>query len=317
MEEKLNLFEDKIKAATSIAIVGHKNPDGDSLCSMIALAKLIEENYGIRCRCLYDGNVPNFLTNVPLRDWAKFYEKVDTSAPFDVVILVDYGAAHQLGGPLSIAQNAKFLIEIDHHKNDNPMGALVLSDDTAAATGVIIYQIMRKLGWQYDWAVMDLLAVAIMTDTGNFKFARNGAPLIIMGELVDEGVNIRRLLESMYNKPRRAVQTEARIVSEAEFFYKGRLALATIRNEDYRNLDGRGDMTLSLLEQIKGVEYVVLLKEQKEDKIGISIRSRGNPIDGIAASFGGGGHARAAGAVVCDTTLATVRDRVLEVFKGV
>ena len=317
MEEKLKIFEEKIRSATSVAIIGHKNPDGDSLCSMISLAKLIEVNYGIRCRCMYDGNVPGFLANVPLRDWAKFHDKVDTSAPFDVVILVDYGAPHQLGGLLPVAQNAKFLIEIDHHKNENPMGTLVLSDDTAAATGIIIYQIMRALKWQYDWAVMDLLAVAILTDTGNFKFARNGLPLTIMGELVDEGVNIRRLLESMYNKPRRAVQTEARVVSEAEFFYKGRLALAIIRNEDYRNLDGRGDMTLSLLEQIKGVEYVVLLKEQKEDKIGISIRSRATPIDGIAASFGGGGHARAAGAVVSDTTLDAVRERVLEVFRRV
>ena len=317
MEEKLKIFVEKIKSASSIAIMGHKNPDGDALCSMIALAKLIEVNYGIRCRCVYDGNIPSFLANVPLRDWAKFHEKVDMSTPFDLAILVDYGAAHQLGAPLSIAQNAKYIVEIDHHKNETPMGMLSLSDDTAAATGIIIYQIMRRLGWQYDWAVLDLLAVAIMTDTGNFKFARTGLPLTIMGELVDEGVNIRRLLESMHNKPRKAVQTEAAVVARAEFFYKGRLALATITHEDYKNLDGRGEMTLSLLEQIKGVEYVVLLKEQREDKIGISIRSRGNPIDEIAMSFGGGGHARAAGAVVSNTTLATVRERVLAAFKGV
>lgn len=317
MDEKLNIFVEKIRSATSIAIMGHKNPDGDALCSMLALAKLIELNYGIRCRCIYDGNVPMFLASVPLRDWAKYHEKIDISQVYDVVILVDYGAAHQLGAPLAIAQNAKYVIEIDHHKNETPMGNLCLSDDTAAATGIIIYQIMRALGLEYDWAVLDLLAVAILTDTGNFKFARTGTPLQIMAELVDAGVNIRRLLESMQNKPRRAVQTEAKVVSQAEFLYKGRLALAVINHDDYKNLDGRGEMTLSLLEQIKGVEYVVLLKEQKEDKIGISIRSRGRAIDGIAASFGGGGHARAAGAVVCGQNLDQVRARVIEVFKGV
>lgn len=317
MKEQLDLFVDKIRGASSIVIMGHKNPDGDSLCCMLALAKLIELNYGIRCRCMYDGNIPEYLCNVPLRDWAKFFEKVDDPTPYDVAILVDYGAAHQLGGPLTYAENAKCIIEIDHHKNDAPLGSICLDDDTAAATGVIIYQIMRELQWQHDWAVLDLLAVAIMTDTGNFKFARNGAPLMIMGELVDMGVNIRHLIEGMHNKPRKAVQTEARVTADAEFFYNGRLALAIIDRNDYRNLDGRGEMVLGLLEQIKGVEYVVLLKEQKPDKIGMSIRSRGTPIDHIAASFGGGGHARAAGAVVSDTTLEDVKRRVIEVFKGV
>ena len=317
MQEKLNLFVEKIKAAKSIVIMGHKNPDGDSLCCMLALAKLIEMNYGTRCRCMYDGNVPDFLANVPLRDWAKFYEKVNDETPYDLAVLVDYGASHQLGGPMEFARTAKYIVEIDHHKNDMPMGALCLDDDTAAATGEILYQIMRELGWNYDWAVLDLLAVAIMTDTGNFKFARAGTPLRIMAELVDLGVNIRHLLELMHNKPRKAVQTEARAAANAEFFYHGRLAVAIIDRHEYKNLDGRGEMVLSLLEQIKAVEYVVLLKEQKEDKIGMSIRSRGTPIDHIAAMFGGGGHARAAGAIVCNTTLDDVKRRVIEVFKGV
>ena len=73
---------------------------------------------------------------------------------------------------------------------------------------------------------------------------------------------------------------------------------------------------LSLLGQIQGVEYIVLLKEQKPEQIGISIRSRKNPIDQIAVELGGGGHERAAGAIVRDS-LENVRKRVLELFKEV
>jgi methylenetetrahydrofolate--tRNA-(uracil-5-)-methyltransferase len=72
--------------------------------------------------------------------------------------------------------------------------------------------------------------------------------------LVDSGVNIRNLIELMNNKPRKAVQLEARTAANAEFFYHGRLALATIVKKDYKYLDGRGETVLSLLGQISGVE---------------------------------------------------------------
>ena len=136
-----------------------------------------------------------------------------------------------------------------------------------------------------------------------------------MADLVDGGVNIRNLIELMNNKPRRAVQLEARTAANAEFYYHGRLAVATVAKKDYKYLDGRGETILNLLGQIQGVDYIVLLKEQKPEQIGISIRSRRKPIDKIAIALGGGGHERAAGAIVRDT-MENVKKRILEIFKG-
>ena len=315
MEQKITEFVERVRGAKSIAIMGHKNPDGDSLCSVLALAHLIEENFGISPVCIYDGNIPENLSNVPLRPRIKYFERVDLSEQFDLAIVMDYGNPVHIGGPRPVVDNAKFVIEIDHHKNENPIGQLCINDDAAAATAVIVYRIMRMGGLTMDARTADLLALAILTDTGNFKFARNGDALRIMADLVDAGVNIRSLIELMNNKPRKAVQLEARTAANAEFFYHGRLALATIVKKDYKYLDGRGEMVLSLLGQISGVEYIVLLKEQKPEQIGISIRSRKNPIDKIAVELGGGGHERAAGAIVRDS-LENVRARVLELFKG-
>lgn len=315
MEQKITEFFERVRGAKSIAIMGHKNPDGDSLCSVLALAHLIEENFGISPVCIYDGNIPENLSNVPLRPRIKYFERVDLSEQFDLAIVMDYGNPVHIGGPRPVVDNAKFVIEIDHHKNENPIGQLCINDEAAAATAVIVYRIMRMGGLTMDARTADLLALAILTDTGNFKFARNGDALRIMADLVDAGVNIRSLIELMNNKPRKAVQLEARTAANAEFFYHGRLALATIVKKDYKYLDGRGEMVLSLLGQISGVEYIVLLKEQKPEQIGISIRSRKNPIDKIAVALGGGGHERAAGAIVRDS-LENVRARVLELFKG-
>lgn len=315
MEQKIQEFFERVRGAKSIAIMGHKNPDGDSLCSVLALAHLIEENFGISPVCMYDGNIPENLSNVPLRPRIKYFERVDLTEQFDLAIVMDYGNPVHIGGPRPAVDNAKFVVEIDHHKNENPIGQLCINDDTAAATAVIVYQIMRAGGLVMDARTADLLALAILTDTGNFKFARNGDALRIMADLVDAGVNIRNLIELMNNKPRKAVQLEARTAANAEFFYHGRLALATIVKKDYKYLDGRGETVLSLLGQISGVEYIVLLKEQKPEQIGISIRSRKKPIDKIAVALGGGGHERAAGAIVRDS-LENVRARVLELFKG-
>lgn len=315
MDKKIEQFFEHVRNAQTIAIMGHKNPDGDSLCSVLALANLIEENFGISPVCIYDGNIPENLSNIPLRPRIKYFERVDLSEQFDLAIVMDYGNPVHIGGARPVVDNAKFVVEIDHHKNENPVGQLCINDDAAAATAVIVYRIMRAGGLVMDAHTADLLALAILTDTGNFKFARNGDALRIMADLVDSGVNIRNLIELMNNKPRKAVQLEARTAANAEFFYHGRLALATIVKKDYKYLDGRGETVLSLLGQISGVEYIVLLKEQKPEQIGISIRSRKKPIDKIAVALGGGGHERAAGAIVRDT-IENVRARVLELFKG-
>ena len=314
MEQKINDFYGYIKNAKSVVIMGHKNPDGDSLCSVLALAHLIEQNFDIVPVCIYDGNLPDSLDNVPMRSRIKYFERVDLSGPFDVAIVVDYGNPVHIGGGRPAVDNARMVIEIDHHKNDNTIGRLCINDEMAPATAVIVYKIMRQCGWNMDACTADLLALGILTDTGNFKFVRNGEVLRIMADLVDSGVDIRELIELMNNKPRKSVQVEARAASNAEFFYRGRLALATVPKKDYKYLDGRGELVLNLLGQIQGVEYIVLLKEQKAEQIGLSIRSRKKPINHIAEALGGGGHERAAGAIMRDS-LENVRARVLELFK--
>lgn len=315
MQEKLKIFNEKIRSAKSIAIFAHKNLDGDAMCSVLALGRLIELNYGVRPECMYDGNLPDTLSNMPLRPRIRFFGNVDLSEPVDVAIVLDYGTVKNVGGPLAIAERAKFVIEIDHHKNDAPIGNLCIDDDTADATGQIIYRMMVAENWQYDNDVLNLLAVALITDTGYLKFIHNGEPLRIMADLVDRGVKVRPLMDSMNNKERKTVLTEATVVANAEFFYHHRLAIATVPHKSYKYLDGRGEMILSMLGQIRGVDFVVLLKHQKENQIGVSIRSRGKPINHIAAALGGGGHLCAAGAVVADS-LENVHAKILELFKG-
>ncbi len=315
MKKDIEIFIDKIKSANSIAVFAHKNPDGDALCSVLAMMQLIETNFGKTCVGIYDGNIPENFEYVPLRHRIKFYGNVDLTQPFDLAIVLDYGTRRHVSWAAPVLDQARFVVEIDHHQNDDKIGNLCLDDVRAAATGEILYTIARTANWHIDDKVADLLAVSILTDTGFFKFVRRSDSMRIMADLVDMGVSIGRLCDIMNNKPYKAIQTEAAAAANAELFYRKTLALATIDKKMYKNLDGRGELVLNLLGQMGGVEYVVLLKQQRENQTGVSLRSRTRPVNHIAAALGGGGHTYAAGAVVSDT-LENVRARVLELFRG-
>ncbi|MBO7508830.1 MAG: DHH family phosphoesterase [Alphaproteobacteria bacterium] len=316
VKDQIKIFDEKIRNAEKIVLFAHKNPDGDALCSVLALGRLIELNYGKDVVCMYDGNIPDNLDEVPLRRRMHFFEKVDENMPVDVAIAMDYGVERNIGGPKKFMDRANFIIEIDHHLNDAKVGVLCLDDDTAAATAEIVYEMMRMADWKYDFSVLQLLMTAILTDTGFFKYVKNGNVMRIAGEIVDEGVIIQRIMNDLANKPRKTIITEAGAVANAEFLFRHRLALAIINNRQYRNLDGRGETVLSLLAQIHGVDYIVLLKEQKANQIGVSLRGRFKAVDKIAVELGGGGHEFAAGAVVYDT-LDNVKARVIELFRKV
>ena len=315
MMKDLEVLVDKIKSAKSIAIVGHKNPDGDSVCSALALMKIIELNFDKTATVIYDGNVPKYLDKVPGRKNMCHYSKLPENSKYDLIILVDYGTKSHLGGAEKYVSEADFIIEFDHHFNNDVIGNLCFDNTDKAAASQIIYDAVRELKLKTNQEIINLLTIAIITDTGNFKFARNSDVLRTTADLVDAGANITYLVNLLNNQDKKTVLVEAAAVANAEFFMKGRLVVTAIRQPDYKKLDGRGELVLSLLGQISGVEFVVLLKEQKENQIGISIRSKNVPINQIAESFGGGGHLCAAGAVVMDS-FDNVHTNIINAFKG-
>lgn len=315
MENKIKVLIDKIKNAKSIVISGHKNPDGDSLCSALALMKIIELNFDKKSTVIYDGNVPKFLDEIPLRNQTCFHVHIPESTKFDLCILVDYGTRSHLGGAEKFVAAADFIIEFDHHFNDDLVGNLCFDDTTKAAASQVIYDVVKSAKFKTDKDIIDLLTLGIITDTGGFKFVRNSTVLKDAAELVDSGADIAYLTNLLNNSDKKTVLVESMAAANAEFLMKGRLVIATIAKSDYKKLDGRGELVLNILGQIHGVEYIVLLKEQKENQIGISLRSKHDPINKIAEDFGGGGHLCAAGAVVKDS-LENVREQIINAFKG-
>jgi len=116
----------------------------------------------------------------------------------------------------SLATAAKSLpgprIVIDHHvPTDEPAGEIVLADTAACATGELLYDFAITLKLEIDLAVAEALYVAILTDTGGFRYS-NTSPRAhaVAAELISRGVDpefsYRRIYASM-SPGRRATAT--------------------------------------------------------------------------------------------------------------
>ncbi|MDR0803476.1 MAG: DHH family phosphoesterase [Rickettsiales bacterium] len=306
---------EKIKCAKSIGIIGHKNSDGDSLCSILALHDLIKLNFGKDAVCCYDGNIPDYLDFVPNRDLMRFVGSVpEEERKFDLLFVLDTGIFGQIGElQTPVVNSAGFVIKIDHHPDTGDLGGLNY-DFTFISCAQAVFHIARELGWKIDFLAAKNIMIGIINDSGRFAYDNTGRAFSDAAALVDEyGIVVQEIYEEMNKMPRKDILAEAFAVAKAEFFFEGRVAIATIDRAAYKNLDGKASFAMEWLGMIEGVEYVVMLKEAKQDEIHISFRSKKMPVNGIAAALGGGGHVNASGAKLL-TNLPMAKAAVIKEF---
>ncbi|MCL2538651.1 MAG: bifunctional oligoribonuclease/PAP phosphatase NrnA [Alphaproteobacteria bacterium] len=314
-EKQAREFAQKIRAAETILIFGHKNPDGDSLGAALAIRDIIRDNFEKDAVITYDGNSPIYYDFMPGRSDFIFAEKI-RSDKFDLVIIVDLASAVQMGDiPKKFFDSAGDTIKIDHHKTGDVDVNLAIVDVSAAATCEIIAELATAANWKIGVAAAKNLATGIYTDTQKFSLTDDGHVLRIAADLSDMGASLRDIAEGWSVATKNDILAQANILVSAEFFYGGRLAVAVVPNKYYKKLDSGETEILWYLRRIRGVEFVAILKEAHENEIGLSFRSRRIPIRPIAEKLGGGGHDLAAGGRL-NVPLLDAKKIVVEAFKG-
>ena len=301
------------RSANSIAIAGHVNPDGDSLGSSLALAELLR-SLGKSCDLLLgqDLPAPQLYAFLPGYDFiaAASYQKVP-----DLFIAVDSGTINRLGTAQAVFERSAQTLVIDHHANYENFADFYHGDPQAAAAGDLIWQLIRASGVAPTPTMALYCYVAILTDTGRFSFENtNSQALASAKEMVDLGVDPAFVARQIYeNKPVAALQLEARLVQRMRFAQKGALVYSYVSDSDLSELKISRDATEGLptiLRSIQGVKVAALFREEK-DGVRVNLRSRnGIDVGALATSFGGGGHATAAG-LTLEMPLAEARDLVV------
>ena len=256
---------------------------------------------------LYCGiDIPSYLTYIPGHD------RIVKDLPnnFDTAILVDCSSItllEQLEKTKQIgALRTRPFIIIDHHavENDVTINSIDLIDNTAVATGEVLYLLAQQLDWPVSKAAAELLTTSIMADSlGLTVEAVSARSIRVVADLVEQGVSIAALeakRRESIAKPLNIIEYKGRLLQRIEYYVDNQLAVVTIPWDEIQTYSPFYNPAVLVLEELRfaeGVKLSVVLKTYPDGKITGKLRaSHDMPVAGaLAEHFEGGGHPSAAG----------------------
>ena len=280
---------DILKEKDNILILTHANPDGDTLGSGFALCRALMK-IGKICAVINADDIPkkyNYL----------FDDIVEIKFNPDYVVAVDVATVNLLGG---LEEQYKIDMCIDHHSTNTEYANLLLLEDVPAACQ-IMYEVVLALGVEVDKKIADCLYTGLTTDTGCFRYDSTTAQTYrVAADLIDAGADNGRINRIMFETKSKTYARLERLAIESMRFYEHeRVAVITVTQEMFQLTGSNAQETeglAPLTRQIEGVEIGITIQERPDGTCKASIRTfESVNAAKLAACFGGGGHAQAAG----------------------
>jgi phosphoesterase RecJ-like protein len=297
-------------------ITSHARPDGDSIGSQLAMAFALDA-LGKEVRLVNADAAPEHYGDFPGMDRIEVAPSAgDVHA--DAVIVMECSDLARAG---VAGLERQFLINIDHHAGNRMYGALNWHDETAAACGEMVFDLIQALGVPLSFEIATHIYLAILTDTGSFHHS-NITPRTfdICRQTVEAGVNpavmARRVFDSnSFGK----LKLIGALLDRMELVDDGRLAVlylddAMLEATGSTHNDTEGLINLPLT--AREIQAVVFFKATTNGDVRVSMRSKYDvDVRKVASEFGGGGHKNASGFTVAGP-LASVRDDIVERIVG-
>lgn len=304
---QLKKTSDYFEKSKRILILLHRDPDGDTISSSLALQTYLER-IGKTVDLAVNDEVPEvfkfLLTEVEIK-------KDFLLGDYDLVIAVDCGDSMRTGFPLRLEQIAKTkpLINIDHHIRNNlhKIARLNLVDETASATAEIIYEMLVALGCKIDSKIATYILAGIYYDTGGFQHSNvTERTFKITSECIRCGGRISQVAKNILASKSSAGLKLWGIALKRMKVKKNGLVYTYLKTEDLEKVGACGEDAsgiVNLINCVPGSKVAVLLIETPDGKIKASLRTEDDNVDvsRLARLFGGGGHRKAAGFTVDDT----------------
>lgn len=309
-----------LKNSNHILIATHTNPDGDAIGSLIAMGL-----------CLDVLNKKTTLYNEsPIPAVYRFLPEVNRvvrnikNENYDLAVILDCGNLKRIGMAVSVVRQIPITVNIDHHVTNTRFGHFQLIDTSACATAEIVYRLIKQMDVSFDKAIATLIYTGILTDTGSFRFSNtNRAAFAICQEMVELGVdpyNVARHVYGTYSLGRIKLLNLA--LDSIEISDNGKLSIMTLTQDMFYKTHTQAedvDGLINYARRIENIKVAALIQECRNGKkklnafngFHISLRSDGTvDVAAIAALFGGGGHASAAGFNI-ESTLSDIKLQLL------
>lgn len=303
-----------IREAHTIALCSHINPDGDTIGSALAL-KIGLTSMGKQVDVYCADHVPDNLLLLP---GAKDCLAPDAAEGkrYDLLLCVDIPATGRMGDCERLLHQAKRTAQIDHH-GTNPAYAQVNDvDPTASATGLLVKELLDRLGIAITREISICLYTAISTDTGNFAFSWTTSEAFrTMGELMDAGLPLADMHRKLFmQKSKAQLLLLSRALSSVRFCHNDQITSMSLTLKDFQECGAKQEHVNTVISYgiaPTGVRMSMLAREMECGKVQVSLRAlEPDRVDGIAISFGGGGHPQASGCTL-DCPLEEAVERVV------
>jgi phosphoesterase RecJ-like protein len=299
----------RLRSARRVLAVSHENPDADTLGSSLAVCRIVEALGGTAMPVCTDP-VPPLYDFVPGIE--RFRTDPEPDQAYDLLVLSDCGSFDRVGDvrfrhPLLFAELPRVLI--DHHVSNDAGQPGDWIEPQSAATCEMTALLATRLGLPLtldDGAMATALMAGIVMDTATFAHP-NATPrtLVVSAALVEAGAALSDISRRLYRtKPAPQVRLFGRVLARMETALDGRLVWSTIDDADLvaaGAIPAHSEGIIDLLAQIETADVAIVFKED-DGRTRLSVRTRPNGVDAtvLTGRFGGGGHARAAGATVAE-----------------
>jgi phosphoesterase RecJ-like protein len=298
---------DTIRTARRVLTICHENPEADALGSALAVAMLVEAHGGVATPVCADPMPPMYEF---LAGMERFRGEPDPAIDYDLIVVGDCGELERIG-PVLETHRALFervpILDIDHHLSNPHFGAIDWVDARSSATCEMVTLLAWRLGVPLtasNGMLASALAAGVVMDTANFQHP-NTTPrtLVVAAALREAGAPLSELARRLYrSKPNTQLLLFGRVLARMQSDLDGRLVWSTLELADL-TASGAGpeqsEGLVDMLAQSETAEVAILFKEAN-GATRMSVRTRDGGVDAtkLTGAFGGGGHARAAGATV-------------------
>jgi len=310
-----------IKKANHILLASHSDPDGDAVGSLLALGIAI----GRRSQktTIYNASpipaVYRFLPSVE-----RIVRHIKKANAYDLALIMDCGDLPRIGEASTTVSQIPVVINIDHHISNTGFGDIQLIDPLACSTAEIVYRLIKALDVPLNKAIATSLYTGILTDTGSFRFSStNQAAFAISQEMTELGVEPHDVAQHVYGTYSLGrIKLLNLALDSIEISENGKLSIMTVTGAMFAETGTHPedvDGMINYARRIEDVKVAALIQEQQNGnshsnshcRYHVSLRSDGTvDVAAIAGSFGGGGHASAAGFQI-EATLTELKSDII------
>ncbi|MEX2349331.1 MAG: bifunctional oligoribonuclease/PAP phosphatase NrnA [Flavobacteriaceae bacterium] len=309
-KEEIEALKALLNTPRKIAILGHKNPDGDALGSTLALSLFLKKQ-GHDAQVIVPNDFPDFLKWLPQAESILVHEKDTEKAEaflndVDLVFTLDFNSFSRVGNLEHVLQKLTTpFVMIDHHQQPDDYAAYQYSDVTICSTAQMVYhfiEFMDGIG-SLDKDITTCIYTGIVTDTGSFRFrSTTSTTHHVAASLIDLGIDNAAIHQALFdNNSTNRMQLLGAALQNLVVLDEYKTAYITLSQKEldkynFQKGDTEGFVNYAL--SIKNIVFAAIFIEHRAEKvIKISFRSIGDfSVNEFARNhFEGGGHNNAAG----------------------